>query len=71
MWRTFSLVGNSAGQKRDRAEPRCTICRSIMKLKCTIPAAHIFPELKRFQCVECGALRSVEDETDLLTEQDA
>jgi hypothetical protein len=37
-----------------------------MKLKRIIPAAHIFPELKTFQCTGCGNLRTVEDERELV-----
>jgi hypothetical protein len=36
-----------------------------MTLKTVIPAAHIFPELKTFQCVGCGLLRTVENESEL------
>jgi len=36
-----------------------------MKLRTVIPAAHIFPELKTFQCVGCGNRRTVEDESEL------
>jgi hypothetical protein len=36
-----------------------------MKLGTVIPAAHIFPELKTFQCVGCGNRRTVEDEAEL------
>jgi hypothetical protein len=32
-----------------------------MKLKRVIPAAHIFAELKTFQCDGCGNLRTLED----------
>ena len=51
------------------AQPTCTICNGVMNFKCTIPAAHIFPELKRFQCVGCGTLRTVEDEHELFIEE--
>jgi hypothetical protein len=46
---------------------RCELCEGSLKLKKVIPAAHIFPELRTYGCVECGALRSVEDEAELLT----
>jgi hypothetical protein len=38
-----------------------------MKLKSVIPAAHIFPELKTFQCTGCGNRRTVEDISELAT----
>jgi hypothetical protein len=38
-----------------------------MKLKSIIPAAHIFPELKTFQCAGCGNRRTVEDAAELAT----
>jgi hypothetical protein len=38
-----------------------------MKLRSIIPAAHIFPELKTFQCVGCGSRRTVEDVIELAT----
>jgi hypothetical protein len=47
------------------AEPKCEICAATMTLKTVIPAAHIFPELKTFQCVGCGLLRTVENESEL------
>ena len=47
------------------AHPKCGICAGFMKLKRTIPAAHIFPELKTFQCTGCGFLRTVEDQAEL------
>jgi hypothetical protein len=50
---------------RKLAEPKCTVCADRMKLKRIIPAAHIFPELKTYQCVGCGNLRTVEDEREL------
>jgi hypothetical protein len=36
-----------------------------MTLKRVIPAAHIFPELKTYQCRVCGNLRTVEHEAEL------
>jgi len=45
---------------------KCELCEGILKLKKVIPAAHIFPELRTYACVECGALRSVEDEAELV-----
>jgi len=45
---------------------KCELCEGILKLKKVIPAAHIFPELRTYACVECGVLRSVEDEAELL-----
>jgi hypothetical protein len=47
------------------APPKCGICAGLMKLKRVIPAAHIFPELKTYQCRVCGNLRTVEDEAEL------
>jgi len=44
---------------------KCELCEGSLKLKKVIPAAHIFPELRTYGCVECGALRSVEDEAEL------
>jgi hypothetical protein len=49
------------------AGPKCEICDGAMKLKRVIPAAHIFPELKTFQCMGCGLLRTVEDVAELAT----
>lgn len=48
-----------------KAGPMCPICSEPMQLKMTIPKAHIFAELKTFQCGECGNLRTVEDEIEL------
>ena len=48
-------------QARAPAGPTCVICSGTMKLKSVIPAAHIFAELKTFQCDGCGNLRSMED----------
>jgi uncharacterized Zn finger protein len=48
-----------------RAKAACGICGGTMKLHRVIPAAHIFPELKTFQCCECGNLRTVEDVIEL------
>jgi hypothetical protein len=36
-----------------------------MRIKTIIPAAHIFAELKTFQCRGCGNLRTVEDIAEL------
>ena len=47
------------------AAPKCEICAGLMKLKRVIPAAHIFPELKTYQCRVCGNLRTVEHEAEL------
>ena len=44
-----------------RAGLTCAICADTMKLKSVIPAAHIFAELKTFQCDGCGNLRTLED----------
>jgi hypothetical protein len=46
---------------------KCELCEGDLQLKKVIPAAHIFPELRTYACVECGVLRSVEDEAELLT----
>ena len=51
---------------RKVAAPKCAVCADTMKLKRVIPAAHIFPELKTFQCAGCGNLRTVEDERELV-----
>jgi hypothetical protein len=56
-----------ASRKAKVAEPKCQICADTMKLKSIIPAAHILPELKTFQCVGCGNRRTVEDVVDLAT----
>jgi hypothetical protein len=56
-------------RKRRKAKvtgPQCAICAGPMKLKSTIPKAHIFSELRTYQCQGCGNLRTVEDEADLL-----
>jgi hypothetical protein len=50
---------------RTVAGPKCPICNGFMKLGTVIPAAHIFPELKTYQCVGCGNRRTVEDEAEL------
>jgi hypothetical protein len=46
---------------------KCELCEGRLKLKTVIPAAHVVPELRTYACVDCGVLRSVEDETELLT----
>ena len=56
---------------RKVAEQKCAICADTMKLKRVIPAAHIFPELKTFQCVGCGNLRTVEHEAELAVAETA
>jgi hypothetical protein len=48
-----------------KAGPQCAICAGAMTLKAIIPGAHIFPELKTFQCTGCGNLRTVEHEAEL------
>lgn len=52
---------------RKIAQPKCSICSEPMRLKTVIPAAHIFAELKTFQCSGCGNLRTVEDIAELAT----
>ena len=47
------------------AVPKCEICAGLMILKRVIPAAHIFPELKTYQCRVCGNLRTVEHDAEL------
>jgi hypothetical protein len=54
-----------AKQKRKSAGHLCPVCSGTMRLKSKIPAAHVFPELKTFRCLECGNLRTVEDEVEL------
>ena len=44
--------------------PMCSICSGGMTLRGTIPPAHIFPELRTYQCSGCGHLRTVEDEAE-------
>jgi hypothetical protein len=44
--------------------PMCSICSGAMMLRGTIPPAHIFPELRTYQCSGCGHLRTVEDEAE-------
>jgi hypothetical protein len=44
--------------------PVCSICFGAMTLRGTIPPAHIFPELRTYQCSGCGHLRTVEDEAE-------
>jgi hypothetical protein len=44
--------------------PMCSICFGGMALRGTIPPAHIFPELRTYQCSGCGHLRTVEDEAE-------
>ena len=46
---------------------KCELCDGRLKLKTVIPAAHVVPELRTYACVDCGVLRSVEDEAELLT----
>jgi hypothetical protein len=48
------------------AGPKCAICDGIMNLKKVIPRAHVFPELRTYQCAGCGNLRTVEDESELV-----
>ncbi len=50
---------------RTIAQPKCSICADPMQIKKIIPAAHIFPELRTFQCSGCGNLRTVEDVAEL------
>ena len=45
--------------------PHCLVCDGVMTVKRVIPAAHIFPELKTYQCEDCGVMRSVENEQEL------
>jgi hypothetical protein len=45
---------------------KCELCEGQLKLKAVIPAAHVLPELRTYACTECGVLRSVEDEAELL-----
>ena len=45
---------------------KCELCEGRLKLKAVIPAAHVVPELRTYVCVDCGVLRSVEDEAELL-----
>jgi hypothetical protein len=52
--------------KKAQPKPQCAICTDAMTLKSTIPRAHIFPELRTYQCVGCGNLRTVEDELELV-----
>jgi hypothetical protein len=53
------------------AAPKCAICMGSMELKSVIPKAHIFSELRTYQCQGCGNLRTVEDEADLLIPESA
>ena len=46
---------------------KCELCQGRLKLKNVIPAAHVLLELRTYGCVECGVLRSVEDEAELLS----
>ena len=46
---------------------KCEVCEGRLKLKTVIPAAHVVPELRTYACVDCGLLRSVEDEAELLS----
>jgi hypothetical protein len=39
-----------------------------MTLDSIIPSAHIFPELKTYQCSGCGNRRTVEREADLVSD---
>jgi Zn ribbon nucleic-acid-binding protein len=55
---TRSKFAKTAGTK-------CPICEGQMELKTVIPAAHIYPELHTFQCIACGHLRTVEDDSEL------
>jgi hypothetical protein len=56
----------SKKRKAKAAEPKCAICAETMELKKVIPKAHIFPELRTYQCTACGNLRTVEDESGLV-----
>jgi hypothetical protein len=58
-------------QKARVADPKCAICTEPMKLRSVIPKAHIFSELRTYQCQGCGNLRTVEDEADLLIAESA
>lgn len=57
--------------KKAKPEPKCVICTEAMKLKSVIPRAHTFPELRTYQCVGCGNLRTVEDDLELVIPEDA
>ena len=46
---------------------KCAICEGKLKLKTVIPAAHIYPEMRTFQCDGCGYLRTVENDSELAT----
>jgi hypothetical protein len=46
---------------------KCEICEGNLVLKTVIPAAHALPELRTYACVDCGVLRSVENEGELLS----
>ena len=62
------MARKSRAPKRAKVtDPKCGICAETMKLKSIIPAAHIFPELKTFQCAGCGNRRTVEDAAELAT----
>ena len=45
---------------------KCELCEGRLKLKTVIPAAHVLPELRTYACVDCGVLRSVENDAELL-----
>ncbi len=52
-------------RKSRKSAPKCAVCGGKMKIRGLIPAAHIYPELKTYQCGECGVSRTVEDEREL------
>ena len=52
-------------RKVEKKFPKCPICEGAVRLKTIIPAAHIFPEMRTFQCACCGYLRTVENESEL------
>jgi hypothetical protein len=52
-----------------KARPKCWVCGGILKIKGVIPAAHTYPELRTYQCNDCGAMRTIESEQELAEPQ--
>jgi hypothetical protein len=45
--------------------PQCEYCRATMMLRRIFPRTWTLPEVRAYECDECGNARSVEDEAEL------
>jgi hypothetical protein len=46
--------------------PQCEYCRATMMLRRVFPRTWTLPEVRAYECDECGNARSVEDEAELV-----